>query len=136
MRNRSLKNLTNGEYATSRSTAQLSLVVAIGCMFLSRTPYNRSKKLLVVEDAQVMLAARMAVFSLKVELKPRALRLGLFDGLPVCETVREDFSDGDDAWNYSTHDQTRSRESHSCEGVKEHCLDVNSTPTHSFMKYL
>ena len=94
-------------------------------------------------------------------------------------TVREDYSDGGDAWNYFTHDQSRSRayrwgedglagisddkqnlcfalalwngkdpilkerlfgltnsESNHGEDVKEYYFYLDSTPTHSYMKYL
>jgi hypothetical protein len=94
-------------------------------------------------------------------------------------TVREDYSDGGDAWNYFTHDQARSRayrwgedglagisddeqrlcfalalwngkdsilkerlfgltnsESNHGEDVKEYYFYLDSTPTHSYMKYL
>ncbi len=94
-------------------------------------------------------------------------------------TVREDYSEGGDAWNYFTHDQARSRayrwgedglagisddqqrlcfalalwngkdpilkerpfglinsESNHGEDVKEYYFYVDSTPTHSYMKYL
>jgi hypothetical protein len=94
-------------------------------------------------------------------------------------TVREDYSDGGDAWNYFTHDQARSRayrwgedgiagisddKQHLCfalalwngkdpllkerlfgltnsegnhgEDVKEYYFYLDSTPTHSYMKYL
>lgn len=94
-------------------------------------------------------------------------------------TVREDYSEGGDAWNYFTHDQARSRayrwgedglagisddkqrlcfalalwngkdpilkerlfgltnsESNHGEDVKEYYFYLDSTPTHSFMKYL
>src|SRR5499433_3289625 len=94
-------------------------------------------------------------------------------------TVREDYSDGGDAWNYFTHDQARSRayrwgedglagisddqqrlcfalalwngkdpiikerlfgltnsESNHGEDVKECYFYLDSTPTHSYMKYL
>jgi hypothetical protein len=94
-------------------------------------------------------------------------------------TVREDYSDNGDAWNYFTHDQSRSRayrwgedgiggicddkqrlcfaialwnerdpilkerlfgltnsESNHGEDVKEYYFYVDSTPTHSYMKYL
>ena len=94
-------------------------------------------------------------------------------------TVREDYSDNGDAWNYFTHDQARSRayrwgedglggisddrqrlcfalalwngkdpilkerlfgltngESNHGEDVKEYYFYLDSTPTHSFMKYL
>src|SRR5205809_7636191 len=94
-------------------------------------------------------------------------------------TVREDYSEGGDAWNYFTHDQARSRayrwgedglagisddqqrlcfalalwngrdpilkerlfglnnsEGNHGEDVKEHYFYLDSTPTHSYMKYL
>src|SRR5512137_2016213 len=94
-------------------------------------------------------------------------------------TVREDFSDNGDAWNYFTHDQARSRayrwgedglagisddksrlcfalalwngkdpiikerlfgvtgsEGNHGEDVKEYYYYLDSTPTHSYMKYL
>src|SRR6516165_4091322 len=94
-------------------------------------------------------------------------------------TVREDYSDGGDAWNYVTHDQARSRayrwgedglagisderqrlcfalavwngkdpiikerlfgltnsEGNHGEDVKEYYFYLDSTPTHSYMKYL
>ena len=94
-------------------------------------------------------------------------------------TVREDYSEGGDAWNYFTHDQARSRayrwgedglagisddQQHLCfalalwngkdpilkerlfgftnsegnhgEDVKEYYFYLDSTPTHSYMKYL
>ena len=94
-------------------------------------------------------------------------------------TVREDYSDNGDAWNYFTHDQSRSRayrwgedglggicddkqrlcfalalwnendpilkerlfgltnsESNHGEDVKEYYFYIDSTPTHSYMKYL
>ena len=94
-------------------------------------------------------------------------------------TVREDYSDGGDAWNYFTHDQARSRayrwgedglgglcddkqrlcfalalwnerdpilkerlfgltnsEANHGEDVKEYYFYLDSTPTHSYMKYL
>ena len=94
-------------------------------------------------------------------------------------TVREDYSDNGDAWNYFTHDQSRSRayqwgedglggisddkqrlcfalalwnekdpilkerlfgltnsEGNHGEDVKEYYFYVDSTPTHSYMKYL
>ncbi len=94
-------------------------------------------------------------------------------------TVREDYSDNGDAWNYLTHDQARSRayrwgedglggisddkqrlcfalalwnerdpilkermygltnsEANHGEDVKEYYFYVDSTPTHSYMKYL
>jgi hypothetical protein len=94
-------------------------------------------------------------------------------------TVREDYSDSGDAWNYFTHDQARSRayrwgedglagisddhqrlcfalalwngkdpilkerlfgltnsESNHGEDVKEYYFYLDSTPTHSYMKYL
>jgi len=94
-------------------------------------------------------------------------------------TVREDYSDGGDAWNYFAHDQARSRayrwgedglagisddDQHLCfalalwngkdpiikerlfgltnsegnhgEDVKEYYFYLDSTPTHSYMKYL
>src|SRR5579871_4133425 len=94
-------------------------------------------------------------------------------------TVREDYSEGGDAWNYFTHDQARSRayrwgedglagfsddqqrlcfalalwngkdsilkerafglinsESNHGEDVKEYYFYLDSTPTHSYMKYL
>jgi hypothetical protein len=94
-------------------------------------------------------------------------------------TVREDYSEGGDAWNYFTHDQSRSRtyrwgedglggisddKQHLCfalalwngkdailkerlfgltnsegnhgEDVKEYYYYLDSTPTHSYMKYL
>ncbi len=94
-------------------------------------------------------------------------------------TVREDYSDGGDAWNYFTHDQSRSRayrwgedglggisdekqclcfalalwngndpilkerlfgltnsEGNHGEDVKEYYFYLDSTPTHSYMKYL
>jgi len=94
-------------------------------------------------------------------------------------TVREDYSDGGDAWNFFTHDQARSRayrwgedgiagisddKQHLCfalalwnekdpilkerlfgltnsegnhgEDVKEYYFYLDSTPTHSYMKYL
>src|SRR5882757_3894997 len=94
-------------------------------------------------------------------------------------TVREDYSEGGDAWNYFTHDQSRSRayrwgedgiagisddNQHLCfalalwngkdailkerlfgltnaegnhgEDVKEYYFHLDSTPTHSYMKYL
>ena len=94
-------------------------------------------------------------------------------------TVREDYSEGGDAWNYLTHDQARSRayrwgedglagisddhqrlcfaialwngqdpilkerlfgltnsESNHGEDVKEYYFYLDSTPTHSYMKYL
>ena len=94
-------------------------------------------------------------------------------------TVREDYSDNGDAWNYFTHDQARSRayhwgedglagfsddhqrlcfalalwngkdpilkerlfgltnsEGNHGEDVKEHYYYIDSTPTHSYMKYL
>ncbi|WP_336516609.1 MGH1-like glycoside hydrolase domain-containing protein [Pollutibacter soli] len=94
-------------------------------------------------------------------------------------TVREDYSEGGDAWNYFTHDQARSRtyrwgedglggisddKQHLCfalalwngkdpilkerlfgltnsegnhgEDVKEYYFYLDSTPTHSYMKYL
>jgi mannosylglycerate hydrolase MGH1-like protein len=94
-------------------------------------------------------------------------------------TVREDYSEGGDAWNYFSHDQARSRayrwgedglagisddqqrlcfalalwnghdpilkerlfgltnsESNHGEDVKEYYFYVDSTPTHSYMKYL
>ncbi|HMG33763.1 MAG TPA: glucosidase [Blastocatellia bacterium] len=94
-------------------------------------------------------------------------------------TVREDYSDGGDAWNYFSHDQARSRayrwgedglagisddsqrlcfalaiwngkdpiikerlfgltnsESNHGEDVKEYYFYIDSTPTHSYMKYL
>ena len=94
-------------------------------------------------------------------------------------TVREDYSDGGDAWNYFTHDQARSRayrwgedglagvsddkqrlcfalalwngndpilkerlfgltnsEGNHGEDVKEYYYYLDSTPTHSYMKYL
>ena len=94
-------------------------------------------------------------------------------------TVREDYSDNGDAWNYFTHDQARSRayrwgedglgglsddkqqlcfalalwnerdpilkerlfgltnnEANHGEDVKEYYFYVDSTPTHSYMKYL
>jgi len=94
-------------------------------------------------------------------------------------TVREDYSEGGDAWNYFTHDQSRSRayrwgedglggisddkqqlcfalalwnerdpilkermygltnsEANHGEDVKEYYFYIDSTPTHSYMKYL
>ncbi len=94
-------------------------------------------------------------------------------------TVREDYSEGGDAWNYFTHDHARSRayrwgedglagisddkqrlcfalalwngkdsilkerlfgltnsEGNHGEDVKEYCFYLDSTPTHSYMKYL
>ena len=94
-------------------------------------------------------------------------------------TVREDYSDNGDAWNYFTHDQSRSRayqwgedglggicddkqrlcfalalwnerdpilkerlfgltnsEANHGEDVKEYYFYIDSTPTHSYMKYL
>src|SRR3954467_13655702 len=94
-------------------------------------------------------------------------------------TVREDYSEGGDAWNYFTHDQARSRayrwgedgiagisdakqrlcfalalwngkdpilkerlfgltngESNHGEDVKEYYFYLDSTPTHSYMRYL
>src|SRR5215469_16537365 len=94
-------------------------------------------------------------------------------------TVREDYSEGGDAWNYFSHDQARSRayrwgedglagisddkqrlcfalalwngndpilkerlfgltnsEGNHGEDVKEHYFYLDSTPTHSYMKYL
>ena len=94
-------------------------------------------------------------------------------------TVREDYSEGGDAWNYFTHDQARSRayrwgedglagisddkqrlcfalalwngkdpilkerlfgltnsEGNHGEDVKEYYFYLDSTPTHSYMKYL
>ena len=94
-------------------------------------------------------------------------------------TVREDYSDGGDAWNYFSHDQARSRayrwgedglagisddqqrlcfalalwngkdpilkerlfgltnsESNHGEDVKEYYFYLDTTPTHSYMKYL
>jgi hypothetical protein len=94
-------------------------------------------------------------------------------------TVREDYSEGGDAWNYFTHDQSRSRayrwgedgiagisddkqrlcfalalwngkdpilkerlfgltnsEGNHGEDVKEYYFYIDSTPTHSYMKYL
>jgi len=94
-------------------------------------------------------------------------------------TVREDYSDNGDAWNYFTHDQARSRayrwgedglagisddhqilcfalalwngndpiikerafglnnsEGNHGEDVKEYYFYLDSTPTHSYMKYL
>lgn len=94
-------------------------------------------------------------------------------------TVREDYSEGGDAWNYFTHDQSRSRayrwgedglagisddkqrlcfalalwngkdailkerlfgltnsESNHGEDVKEYYFYLDSTPTHSYLKYL
>jgi hypothetical protein len=83
-------------------------------------------------------------------------------------TVREDYSEGGDAWNYFSHDQARSRayrwgedglagisddqqrlcfalarlfgltnsESNHGEDVKEYYFYLDSTPTHSYMKYL
>ena len=94
-------------------------------------------------------------------------------------TVREDYSEGGDAWNYLTHDQARSRayrwgedglagisdqrqrlcfalalwngrdpilkerlfgltnsESNHGEDVKEYYFYLDSTPTHSYLKYL
>ena len=94
-------------------------------------------------------------------------------------TVREDYSDAGDAWNYFTHDQARSRayrwgedglagisddkqrlclalalwngkdpilkerlfgltnsEGNHGEDVKEYYFYLDSTPTHSYMKYL
>src|SRR4051812_45194512 len=94
-------------------------------------------------------------------------------------TVREDYSDGGDAWNYFTHDQARSRayrwgedglagisddrqrlcfalalwngkdpilkerlfglansEGNHGEDVKEYYFYLDSTPTHSYLKYL
>ncbi|MCX5905490.1 MAG: glucosidase, partial [Proteobacteria bacterium] len=94
-------------------------------------------------------------------------------------TVREDYSEGGDAWNYFTHDQARSRayrwgedglggisddkqrlcfalalwnerdpilkerlygltnsEANHGEDVKEYYFYIDSTPTHSYMKYL
>jgi hypothetical protein len=94
-------------------------------------------------------------------------------------TVREDYSDNGDAWNYFTHDQSRSRayrwgedglagisdehqrlcfalalwngrdpilkerlfgltnsEGNHGEDVKEYYFYLDSTPTHSYMKYL
>jgi hypothetical protein len=94
-------------------------------------------------------------------------------------TVREDYSDGGDAWNHFTHDQSRSRayrwgedglagisddrqrlcfalalwngkdpilkerlfgltnsEGNHGEDVKEYYFYLDSTPTHSYMKYL
>jgi Glycosyl hydrolase family 63 C-terminal domain len=96
-----------------------------------------------------------------------------------CGTVREDYSEGGDAWNYFTHDQARSRayrwgedglggicdqkqrlcfavalwngkdpilkerlfgltngEGNHGEDVKEYYFYLDSTPTHSYMKYL
>src|SRR5215471_14346143 len=77
-------------------------------------------------------------------------------------TVREDYSPNGDAWNYFTHDQARSRayrwgedglggicddqqllcfgltnsEGNHGEDVKECYFYLDSTPTHSYMKYL
>src|SRR5512135_2257002 len=77
-------------------------------------------------------------------------------------TVREDYSENGDAWNYFTHDQARSRayrwgedgiagvcderqrlclslglsnsEGNHGEDVKEYWFYLDSTPTHSYMK--
>src|SRR5712664_2207077 len=76
-------------------------------------------------------------------------------------TVREDYSENGDAWNYFTHDQARSRayhwgedglagfsddqerlfgltnsEGNHGEDVKEYYFYLDSTPAHSYMKYL
>src|SRR6059058_974137 len=51
-------------------------------------------------------------------------------------TVREDYSSDGDAWNYLSHDQSRSRAYRHGEDVKECYFYIDSTPTHSYMKYL
>src|SRR6266508_2645688 len=76
-------------------------------------------------------------------------------------TVREDYSEGGNAWDYFSHDQARSRayrwgedgiagisddkqrlfgltnsESNHGEDVKEYYFYLDSTPTHSYMKWL
>jgi hypothetical protein len=51
-------------------------------------------------------------------------------------TVREDYSDDGNASGYFTHDQSRSRAYKWGESVKEYYFYVDSTPTHSYMKYL
>src|ERR671936_663150 len=74
-------------------------------------------------------------------------------------TVREDYSEGGNAWDYFSHDQARSRayrwgedglagisddQQRLCfalalwhgEDVKEYYFYLDSTPTHSYMKYL
>src|SRR6516165_4481081 len=71
-------------------------------------------------------------------------------------TVREDYSEGGNAWDYFSHDQARSRAYRWGEdglagisddkqrlcfalalwNVKEHYFYLDSTPTHSYMKYL
>src|SRR5271166_3384668 len=50
-------------------------------------------------------------------------------------TVREDYSADGNAWDYFSHDQARSRANHG-EDVKEYYFYLDSTPTHSYMKYL
>src|SRR3974390_3099851 len=74
-------------------------------------------------------------------------------------TVREDYSSNGDAWNYFTHDHAQYRayrwgedgrdpilkerlfglsnsEGNHGEDVKEYYFYLDSTPTHSYMKYL
>ena len=59
-------------------------------------------------------------------------------------TVREDYSVSGNAWDYFSHDQARSRayrwgEDGSAgvpDDVKEYHFYLDSTPTHSYMKYL
>ena len=48
-------------------------------------------------------------------------------------TVREDYSENGDAWNYFSHDQARSRAYRWGEDVKEYYFYLDSTPTHSYM---
>ena len=69
-------------------------------------------------------------------------------------TVREDYSENGDAWNFFTHDHARSRayrwgpilkerlfgltnsEGNHGEDVKEYYFYLDSTPSHSYMKFL
>ena len=50
------------------------------------------------------------------------------------------YSDSGDAWNYFSHDQARSRAYRWGDGLGGICddrqLSLDSTPTHSYMKYL
>src|SRR6185436_15299609 len=63
-------------------------------------------------------------------------------------SVREDYSPGGTAWDYLPHDHARSRayrwnddglagsEGNHGEDVKEYYFYADSTPTHSYMRYL
>ena len=51
-------------------------------------------------------------------------------------TVREDYSDDGNAWGHFTHDHSRSPAYKWGEDVQEYYFYVDSTPTHSYMKYL